>query len=165
MNTDTTTKFKDLFSDFDVAMLVTQTPSNELRSRPMIIADHQDDGDVVFITREDSAKIAEMLKNPQVNVTMQSANRFLSISGTAAISYDKDLIKKSWKPAWKAWFPKGQDDPDILLIQVAAKQGEYWDNSGFKAVQFWFEAGKAILKGEPLESDNESLHGRVDLNQ
>ncbi|NJN45166.1 MAG: pyridoxamine 5'-phosphate oxidase family protein [Candidatus Competibacteraceae bacterium] len=77
----------------------------------------------------------------------------------------KSLSKKiGIRRLWKVWFPKGQDDPDILLIQVAAQQGEYWDNSGFNAVQFWFEAGKAVLKGEPLESDNESLHGKVNLN-
>jgi general stress protein 26 len=164
MNTDSKAKFKDILNDFDVAMLVTQNLGGELRSRPMIIADRQDSGDILFIARDDSAKIMEMLENSQINVTMQSASRFMSISGTAAISYDKALIEKNWKPAWTVWFPKGQDDPDILLIQVAAQQGEYWDNSGLNAVQFWFEAGKAVLKGRPLESDNESLHGKVALN-
>ncbi|NJN45165.1 MAG: pyridoxamine 5'-phosphate oxidase family protein [Candidatus Competibacteraceae bacterium] len=98
MSIDTKTKFKDILNDFDVAMLVTQTTGGEMRARPMIIADRQGNGDILFITREESAKITEMLQTPQINVTMQAANRFVSISGTAAISYDQELIKKDWNP-------------------------------------------------------------------
>ena len=27
----------------------------------------------------------------------------------------------------KAWFPKGEDDPEIALIRVTAEKAEYWD--------------------------------------
>ncbi|MEE4376456.1 MAG: pyridoxamine 5'-phosphate oxidase family protein [Candidatus Competibacteraceae bacterium] len=160
MTVDNTAKFNDLLNNFDIAMVVTTSLSGELRSHPMVIVEHKDDGGVLFVTREDSAIIMEVLHKPQVNVTIQSTNKFLSLSGTATISHDRECIKENWKPTWKAWFPDGQDDPTILLIRVAVHQGEYWDNAGFNTVQFYVEAGQAMLTGEPVPNENEFLHGK-----
>lgn len=164
MSFDSTEKFKALIKDFDNAMFITQTSTNELRARPMVIADYMDDGDLLFITSGEAPKTQEALEHPQVNVTMQSSNKFLSLSGVASLSYDRAKIEQVWKPSWKAWFPQGKDDPGISLIRVTAKNGEYWDMSGASKMRFVFEAGKALVQGEKLDDYPESMHGKVNLS-
>lgn len=163
MSVDSTAKFKALIKDFDNAMFVTQTHTNELRARPMVIADHMDNGDLIFITSDDAPKTDEALEHPQVNVTMQGSNKFLSLSGVASLSFDKAKIHEVWKPTWKAWFPKGKEDPSLSLIRVTARNGEYWDMSGASKIRFAFEAGKALVQGEKLDNYPESTHGKVSL--
>lgn len=163
MSVDSTEKFKVLIKDFDNAMFVTQTPTHELRARPMVIADPMEDGDLIFITSGEAPKTKEAVEHPQVNVTMQSSNKFLSLSGIASVSYDKAKIEQVWKPAWKAWFPKGKEDPEIRLIRVTAQSGEYWDMSGVNKMSFVFRAGKALLQGEKLDEYSDSTHSKVNL--
>jgi general stress protein 26 len=50
---------------------------------------------------------------------------WVSVSGIATISRDRDKIRELWAPDWQAWFPKGDDprhgtadDPRMVLIGV-----------------------------------------------
>ena len=49
--------FRELLGKFHQAMLVTQSPQAGLRSRPMGIADHAEDGTIWFITGQDTSNI------------------------------------------------------------------------------------------------------------
>lgn len=161
MSVDATEKYRKLVAEFDTAMFVTATPSGELRSRPMAIADHFKNGDLLFITNDEAPKTKETLQHPQVNVAMQGDNKFLSLSGVATLSYNRELIEKLWKPMWKTWFPKGKDDPDISIITVTANKAEYWDLSGANKMRFLFEAGKALVQGERLDEYPKTMNEKV----
>lgn len=166
MSDDATEKFKSLLDDFDTAMFVTTTPDGQLRSRPMSIVEQSGNGDLQFVTGDDTGKIEELFHNAKVNVAMQSAKKFLSISGTAAVSRDRAQLEKLWTPAMKVWFPKGKNDPDMILIRVQAETGEYWDISGLNQLRFLFKAGKALLQGEGLEDysgGDGKIHDKVTL--
>ena len=39
-------------------------------------------------------------------------------------------MKAIWKEPYKVWFPKGPDDPEIVLVEVDLMEAEYWDNRG-----------------------------------
>lgn len=156
-------EFDDVLNHFDTAMLVTRSKAGELRARPMAIAGKEPGGTLYFMTSETSEKIAELLEYPEVNVAMQSASRYLSISGEAQELRDRSRIEAFWKPVWKVWFPKGKDDPDLTLIKVASRIGEYWDQTGTNRLEYAFEAGKALLKGERLQDKEVPGHAKVDL--
>jgi len=49
-----------------------------------------------FATRCDSPKVQEIQREQRVNVVMQGNNQFLSISGNASISKDKQKISEMW---------------------------------------------------------------------
>lgn len=152
----------DVLEEFDTAMLVTRAADGELRARPMAIADKEENGDVWFVTQIDSPKVDEIQADPRVNVSLQADNRWLSITGTAAVVRDRAKIEELWKPDWKVWFPDGKDDPELSLIQVRATEGEYWDFAGGNQLTFLFEAAKAYLQGEEME-DSEERSQKVDL--
>jgi len=108
--------FKNL-DNFDHAMLVTER-DGELRSRPMVIGDYTDDGRIRFITRDDSEKVAEIDEYPKVNVALHGDSTFLSVSGNARLTKDRELIDKSWQQTQRPWFSEGRNDPHVMVLEV-----------------------------------------------
>lgn len=164
MATEPDTKLKELLADFTTAMLVTRTTSGELRSRPMVIADVDDDGTIWLMTQRHSGKMQEVAGDHDVNVSLQSDLKFVSISGIASPVDDRRKIEEIWDDSWKIWFPGGAGDPELTLLRIRSLRGEYWDNSGLSGIKYLIEAGKAYLSGtKPDVANDPKIHGKVDL--
>jgi general stress protein 26 len=164
MTTTALNKLHDLLEDFDTAMLVTTTPDGRLRSRPMALADMEPDGTLWFLTERGSPKVVEITREEQVNVAMQSSQKFVSISGIATPVINRKKIEELWKESWTTWFPGGKNDPTLVLLRVDPESGEYWDNSGASGVKYLIEAGKAYLTGtKPDVEGDPQIHGKVNL--
>lgn len=155
-------RLADLMKDFRVAMLVTQelTPTIQLRSRPMAIAEVSASNTICFSTSMTSAKIEEIRKHPDVLVTMQSATSYVSIGGRCVLSQDPAEIARLWNESWRIWFPQGKDDPELVLIRVPVETGEFWDLQGTKGMRFLWQATKAYFRGEKV-ADVADAHGTL----
>lgn len=153
-------KLNDLIEDVQVAMLTT-VDWGIFRSRPMQTQEFEFDGDLWFFTSSDTHKTEEIEKDHRVNVSYAApdSNTYVSVSGTAEIVNDKEKIEELWNPIYKAWFPKGLDDPTLCLLKVRVEQAEYWDASSSTLVQI---AGflKAIVTGQQASGGD---HGKVTL--
>ena len=132
-------QFHSQLTHFSNAMLVTRASDGHLRSRPMAVAEVEEN-----------------------SIVMQDSSRFLSLSGHGKIIRDRNKVEELWSEAWKVWFPEGKDDPSIVLLKVESTVGEFWDNSGLKGIQYLFEAGKAYLSGERPDT-SESMNKKVTL--
>lgn len=155
-------QFQETLKRFDNAMLVTKTLEGQLRARPMAVAQCESDGDLWFVTDDESGKTDEIARDPNVAVVFQSGAHFLSLTGTATLCRDRDKVEALWNEAWRVWFPEGVDDKNLVLVNVTTTDGEYWDVSGLKGLQYLFDAGKAYLKGEQ-PAVGEQQHGHVSL--
>lgn len=164
---DETRKFCDLLNKFDTGMLITHSGNNKLHGRPMAVAQLEElpqGCDLWFITGLDTPKMDEIRSNEQVLVTFQNRNdQFLTLSGRAEVLRDPQKVDEFWRESFKLWFPQGQADPNLVLIQVRADQGEYWDNGGLNKISFAFEALKAYTQGETMDVKEGSQHGKVSL--
>jgi len=155
-------KIPQLLEHFEHAMLVTRR-DGDLRSRPMVIGDYTDDGRIRFITRDDSAKLAELDEHPQVNVALQGEARFLSISGRARASKDRDLIDRAWDTQQGTWFSEGKEDPHVTVLEVVPTYAEYWDRSADDLVQVVLDKAKDIA-GDEGSASGSGEHGEVDVH-
>lgn len=155
-------KLVDLIKDFENAMLVTQTSNGGLDARPMAVANATDRGELWFVSDRNSGKIADLQLNHHVAITMQDANKFVTISGQCRIIDDQAMIEALWREAWKIWFPKGKTDPSIVLLNIEPQRGEYWDNTGAAGLKYLIEAGRAYLQGERAVTD-ESVNASVSI--
>lgn len=153
----------ELLKDFSTAMLVSNDQDGQMHARPMAVADLRPDADAYFATSLQSPKVAEIQTFPEVLLSFQSATQFASIRGTATLVKDRQLVDTLWSEAWRAWFPGGKDDPNLVFIRVDAREGEFWDNSGTQGLSYAFEGLKAILKGEKLENDKGGAHAKLRL--
>ncbi len=154
--------FVELLRQFSTAMLVTHTAGDQIRARPMAVAEIRDDGTVWFISHIDSAKVEEIADDQQISVVCQNdCKAYLSLSALARVSRNRAKIAEIWQEAFQVWFPGGKDDPNIALIQARPEQGEYWDHEGFKKIEYLFAAAKAYATGTTPEIEEGEQHGKV----
>ena len=88
------------------------------------------DGDLWFFTYGDTPKVHEIETRPQVNVSFSSPKdqTYVSLSGRAELVRDKAKVHELWSPSLKAWFPDGEDTPDIALLKINVEKAEFWDS-------------------------------------
>jgi general stress protein 26 len=143
-----TKKLFELIGKCRMCMLTTVDSEGHLRSRPMANQQDYPDQNLWFFTDKKSVKVSEIGYQPAVNLSYSDpdTNRYVSISGRAAVVKDKKLMKKFWNPVYQAWFPEGLADPSIILLKVKIDQAEYWDSPASFAVQL-FGAAKALFTG------------------
>lgn len=159
-------KFHDLLVRFETAMFVTHTPAGDLRARPMAIARVEENCRVWFFSSVDSGKVHEIETDTHVNVVCQKERDiYLSLSGTATLTRDRAKIDDLWKETYKVWFPKGKDDPELVLVSVEPEEGEFWDEEGFKKIKYLFEAAKALATGTTPKIDEGDQHAKVHLQR
>lgn len=159
---DSVSKLGELIKEMKFAMLTTVHEDGTLRSRPMATQQIEFDGDLWFFTGLSSNKVHELDTHHEVNVSYSNSddNRYVSVTGKAQVVRDRTKMEQLWNPLYKAWFPKGLDDPDICLLKVHVTGAEYWDSPDSKVVQLVGFA-KALVTGKRYHpGDNEKI--RVD---
>lgn len=122
-------KLGEMMKGIEFAMLTTIDTDGSLRSRPMATQQVEFDGRIYFFTRAGSPKVDEVERAQEVNVSYADPqqHRYVSVSGKAHTSRDREKMKELWSPALKAWFPGGLEDPDIALLSIDVERAEYWD--------------------------------------
>lgn len=155
-------RFRELLGAFDTAMLVTRGLDGGPRARPMAIAGQDTEQALLYLaSRADDQKLDEIGRCPDVAVTMQGPDKYMSITGRAEIRRDSSLAAELWSPSMKLWFPDGPADEALSLIVVTLLRGEYWDRGGLLKLEFLWEAGKALLRHEKLHEERLSGHAKV----
>ncbi len=97
-------------------MFTTMTADGRHVSRPMGLQQIEFDGDLWFFAEEGSPKIAEIIANPQVNVSFSTKkDAWVSISGAAEAVHDRAKAEELWNPFLRGWFPDGVDTPGLTL--------------------------------------------------
>jgi general stress protein 26 len=156
-------KLREMIHGIEFAMLTTCDEGHHLRSRPMATQKQDFDGSLWFFTRDDSPKTGEISADRRVNVAYAdpAGHRYVSVSGTAHLVKDRSRLEELWSPAYRAWFPKGLDDPHLALIRVDAEQAEYWDSSA-STMRILFGALKGLVSGKPAST---AENRKIDLEK
>jgi general stress protein 26 len=161
-NNENIKKLRELIKDIKFAMLTTVEADGTLRSRPMATQEVEFDGDLWFFTSSGAPKVDEVQQNQNVNVSYAEPKdqKYVSVSGTAQLVRDRQKIEELWNPLYKAWFPKGLDEPDLALMKVSIDKAEYWDSPSAPLVRLVGFA-KAVITGEPIRNlgENEKIEG------
>jgi len=152
-------KFYGLIDEIKIAMMTTRRPDGHLESRAMANQKRAAGADLWFVTAEGAGKLRDIEQDPHVNLAYFTAGSYewVSASGMARISRDRNKIAELFAPDWKAWF--GQegdprhgtaDDPRIVLIGVDVHAAVFLEVNKPKPV-ILFELAKGWLTGERVE--------------
>jgi general stress protein 26 len=167
-------KIEELYSlveGIDIAMLTSRTYDGTLTSRPMATQSKRPRVDFWFVTSTDTHKIDEIQAQPEVNLAYYNnkSREWVSVSGTARIITDRDLIRTLYKPDWKAWFGDeggdrngGPNDPRLALIEVEAHEATYLKSNQPRAVML-FKVAKAMITGDPPKVGDMRHVGKKEL--
>ncbi len=152
----------DLMGRFKVALLVTTSPSGELRGRPMAIQQREADQTIWLATSDKSDKVRDLEGNPNCLVLCHDGERsaiYVSLSGQATVLRDRSKVDELWDPAWRLWFPKGPAEEDIVLLRFHPSHVEYAYPDGGKLGVMLSAVKRLVTKEHPPHADK----AQVDL--
>ena len=157
MTPDQADKLWDLIKDVREGMFVTKVPF--LRARPMGIVQKDFEGTLWFFTSRSSEKVEELEHDNEVCVTFANPKTtdYVSMSGSVSISRDYRKIDELWNTPTAAFFPKGKDDPDLILLRVDVERAEYWDSKSSKMVQLYEFMKGIVTKQVPDLGENRKI--------
>jgi general stress protein 26 len=140
-----------LIKDIRFAMFTYSASDGDLHARPMTTQNKaiDEDASLWFFMSRRSEPVISMAGQPVVNVAYADTDgdRYVSVSGTAAVVNDAAKAGELWSKMAEAWFPGGVDDPDLALVQVQIRHASYWDVKSNKLVQL-FKMAKASVTGK-----------------
>lgn len=142
-----------LVEKIGICMLVSRD-GDDLRARPMAAFFERDQNVIYFLTDAQSHKDEEIVRDQHVVLAFADtgSQTYLSLTGTAEISNDRDLVRKLWSTPAKAWWDS-PDDPSIRVLKIAPKDAQYWDSPG-TVVSYVKMAAAAISSARPAMGEN-----------
>lgn len=152
-------KFYAEIESIDTAMMTTRRADGHLRSRAMANQKRADGADLWFVCKDGTAKLADLAHDPHLNLSYyRDGNReWVSVSGTAVISRDRDKIRELYASDWSIWFDQDGDprhgtaeDPRMVLIGVTVHAAEFLDVTKSKPMLL-FELVKGWVSGTEPE--------------
>jgi general stress protein 26 len=146
----------DLMKKIGFAMLVTRD-GDKLRARPMSAYLDRDSNAVLFLTDARRHKDEEIAGDPHVNLSFADAGsqKYVSLTGIAAISNDRARIKQLFSTPAKAWWDSAED-PNIRILTVTPDDAEFWDSPG-SVISYVKMAAAAVSGTRPNLGDNRKV--------
>jgi general stress protein 26 len=88
-----------------------------------------EDGVIWFVTDASSEKDEQVARYPNACLTFADPRdqNFVSVSGVVSRVDDRAQMAELWSEGVEAYFPRGLDDPSVVLLKFVAAKGEYWD--------------------------------------
>jgi len=93
---------------------------------------------------------------PQVAVTVINAGCYLVVLGLAYASQDPALIRRLWRPSYRAWFPKGSDDREATVLRMVINKVNYWEPPRCRLRRL-FQAVTAVATRQPVETPMKTI--------
>ena len=146
----------ELMKKIGFAMLVTRD-GDKLRARPMSAYLERDNNAIYFLTDARRHKDDEIARNPNVNLSFADAGsqKYVSVSGTAAVSNDRAKIKQLFSTPAKAWWDSA-DDPNIRVLKISPEDAEFWDSPG-TVISYVKMAAAAVTGTRPNIGENRKV--------
>lgn len=146
----------ELMKKIGFAMLVTRD-GDKLRARPMSAYLERESNTIYFLTDARRHKDEEIARNPAINLSFAdaSAQKYVSLTGTAVVSNDRAKIKELFTTPAKAWW-ESADDPNIRVLKVTPDDAEYWDSPG-TIVSYVKMAAAAVTGTRPDIGENRKI--------
>jgi general stress protein 26 len=138
----------ELMKKIGFAMMVTHE-GDKLRSRPMAAYLDRDANTIFFLIDARRHKDDEIAANPNINLSFADSGdmKFVSVSGTAAVSNDRAKIKELFNTPAKAWWDSAED-PNIRVLKFTPEEAEYWDSPG-TVISYVKMAAAAVTNTRP----------------
>jgi general stress protein 26 len=149
-------RIRELLQRGEVAMLVTFDGGEAHSGRPMLPLWLRKDPHICFLTHRYSRKVAQIGERPQVALTVGSGGCYLVVLGLAYASREPALIRRLWRPTYRAWFPGGAGDRGAIVLQIVINKVNYWEPPRGR-VRRLFQAVKAVATRRPVETPMKTI--------
>jgi general stress protein 26 len=158
MGTRAVSKIQELAGKAQTCFFCTPTEGS---ARPMNVRQVDEEGNLWFLSADDSHLNQAVARHPNVKLYFQGSphSDFMELEGDATILRDPSKIEELWEPVIKTWFTEGVNDPRITVIKVSPASGYYWDTKHGNAV-----AGIKMMIGAMTGTTlDDSIEGRLEV--
>ncbi len=115
-----------------------------------------DDPHIYFLTHRESRKVSQIEEQPRVVLTITNAQSYFVVLGSAYALREPELIRRLWRPSYRAWFPAGKDDREATALRIVIDSVHYWEPPRSKFVRV-FQAAKAMITRRAVETPMKTL--------
>lgn len=147
--------FNELVKNQRFVMFTTRSANGKLVSRPMTIAEREDD--VFRFVTQDGNDVSTESDGQQVNLSIMDGSSYVSMSGTGRIERSVAKKQELWNRIQEAYAGDAKD-PSNVILEVNVETAEYWD--GGNQVAQLLGLAKAAVTGERPDRGE---HGTVRL--
>ena len=141
----------EMIKDIRFGMLTHRHPEGGLHSHPLTTQNKElGPKGILYFFVSKATELGQRLRvDGNVNVSYADPHNdcWVSISGHAVVTEDREAVERLFNPMAKAWFPGGPTDPDLELVEVHIAHAEYWDVKESKPTQL-FKMAAAAVSGE-----------------
>src|SRR5918993_4601904 len=97
--------------DIKIAMMTTRRTDGHLRSRAMANQKKAPGADLWFVTADGAAKLDDLENDRHLNLSYykDSSREWISVSGTATVSRNRETIRQLYATDWRMWFGQEGD--------------------------------------------------------
>ena len=147
----------ELMKKIGFAMLVTRD-GDKLRARPMSAYLERAENAIYFLTDARRHKDEEIARDPHVNLSFADAGKqkYVSVTGTAAVSNDRAKIRELFSTPAKAWWDSAED-PNIRVLNITPDDAEFWDSPGAIITYVKMAAAAASGTRPDMSKDNRKV--------
>jgi general stress protein 26 len=150
-----------MIKDIRFGMLTHRHPEGGLHAHPLTTQNKElgPKGLLYFFVSRKTELGQRLRADGNVGLSYADPNKdvWVSVSGTARISEDRDAIERLFNPMAKAWFPGGPTDPDLELVEVHIDHAEYWDVKESKPTQLFKMAAAAVSGKQPALGEHREV--------
>ena len=152
-------KIQEIIKDVKFAMMSTTNKKGDIHAWPMTTSETSLGAkEIWFIGDKTSDVVKDIQDDKRIGLTYatQDAKNYVSISGDAELSTDKDKLDELWSPVYSAFFAHGKEDENVQLIKVVPHGAECWI-SGSSVVNMFKIAAAAVQEGKTAEDMGETF--------
>ncbi|HXH52678.1 MAG TPA: pyridoxamine 5'-phosphate oxidase family protein [Sphingomicrobium sp.] len=133
---------------------------DDAHTRPMTA--QVDDRRIWFFAHRSDELVKRLADSGRAIATFASKGHdlFACIHGSLAIDGDPSRIERLWSSSVAAWYERGRDDPEVILIRFDAERLHVWKSAGGSI----FEAALLKLTGrDPKVAEQDENRADVTL--
>lgn len=139
-----------------IAVLTYVSQTGDLVSAPMATQQFEHPGTTWFIAERSSDKVAALGTDPRVNVAYSSDAGWVSLTGTARVSDDREKLRELWDAGADAFLSGGPDDADNVLLEVDGSTAEFWESPSRVTAAVQLVKG-LVSDDQPDMGDNDTV--------
>ena len=131
-------KLRELTGEGSTCMFASGLGSVPFHVCPMAVQQVDKDGCLWFFSGDSSVhnRLLGVDRRAQLIFCNPDKIEYVAIYGETDISRDRVKIRELWNTMAEAWFPEGEDDPDLTLIRMRPALVHYWDTENGKLVTY-----------------------------
>jgi len=111
-----------------------------------------------FASRDNDLMEAAGIGGAEVMFTLQSHDLYACVGGKLSLDTDRGHVERFWNPAVAAWYPGGNDDPNLVMLRMDVIDAAVWVVEG-GPIKYLFEIARAKATGSTPD-----IGGRRDVN-